>query len=235
MAEEITKLDSPIDVMYLLHKAFRAQSARTERLAAGLEEGGDLRAFKEAFEFWGKQLLYHAGAEDDYMTAPLADSQAARDNEAEHEELRQYATEVIEFLEKGDAAGLAENVQAAMLALEGEQHEELAERFQGVEDLLKKAIGEDKVVARTRRHLYRRVMALRILEYDHFENEEAFVLSLVRERMSEHQQLEVAKRLLIDQDAEGPEWVIDWVASELSPGERKLLADLEARFSTIVA
>ncbi len=193
MAEEITKLDGPIDVMYLLHKAFRAQSARTEQLAAGLEEGGDLQAFMEAFEFWGKQLLYHAAAEDDYMTAPLTDSQAARDNEAEHEELREHATEVIGFLEKGDAAGLAENVyaamlpleeeqgggpverfqgvenlQAAMLALEGEQHEELVERFQEVEEQLKRALGENKVVARTRRHLYRRVMALRILEYDHF-------------------------------------------------------------------
>ncbi len=59
-------------------------------------------------------------------------------------------------------------------------------------------------------------------------------MSLVRERMSEHQQLEVAMRLLIDQDAEGPGWVIDWVASELSLGERKLLADLEARFSAMV-
>ncbi len=60
-------------------------------------------------------------------------------------------------------------------------------------------------------------------------------MPLVRERMSEQQQLEVVRRLLIDPDAEGPGWVIDWVASELSPGERKLLSDLEARFSTIVA
>lgn len=64
MVEEITKLESPIDVMMLIHKALRAHSTRAETLAAQLEEGGDLQAFKEAFEFWGKALLYHATAED---------------------------------------------------------------------------------------------------------------------------------------------------------------------------
>ena len=87
MDEEITRLDSPIDVMYLFHKAFRAHSMHTEDLAAQGQEGGDLSEFREAFGAWGKLLLYHATAEDKYMTAPLTDSQPARDNEAEHAEL----------------------------------------------------------------------------------------------------------------------------------------------------
>jgi hypothetical protein len=189
MPEEIIKLDSPIDVMLLMHKAFHAVSERTERLAARLEGGGDLRAFKEAFEFWVKQLLYHATAEDKYMTAPLTNCQPARDNEAEHAALVEGAVDVKGFLEKGDTAGLADSVKATMRALQEEQHKELTEKLEEVANVLKKEIGETKVVARTRRHLYAKVLALRLAEYDHFENEEAFVVSLVRERMGEREQL----------------------------------------------
>jgi recombinational DNA repair ATPase RecF len=74
-------------------------------------------------------------------------------------------------------------------------------------------------------------MALRVLEFDHFENEEAFVVTVVAERMSEAQQLEVARRLLIDEEGDDPRWIIDWVASELDDDQRKLLSDLEGRFS----
>ena len=106
MLEQITKLDSPIDVMFLMHKAFRAQSERTEALAAACQDGRDLTEFRESFEFWGKQLFYHATAEDKYMTGPITDSQPARDNEAEHAELAKVGGELIEFLKGGDSAGL---------------------------------------------------------------------------------------------------------------------------------
>lgn len=231
MVEKTTKLESPIDVMALMHKAYRAQSDRTEQLAAQLESGGDLNRFTKAFQFWMKQLLYHATAEDKYLTPPLTDCQPARDNEVEHAQLAKAGGELAGFLEKGDAAGLAENLSAAMLALEGEQHRDLEDKLHEVERVLRSALGEDKVAARTRRHLYRRIIDLRILEFDHFENEEAFVVSLVRQRMTEQQQLAVVKRLLIEENAEHPRWIIDWVASELNTGERRLLADLEYRFS----
>jgi hypothetical protein len=230
MTEGISRLDGPIDVMRLMHKAFRALSERTEDLAAQGQAGGDLSAFRKSFDDWVGQLLYHAQTEDDYMTAPLKESQAARDNESEHDELRREGGALIEFLGQGDSAGLAENVNAAMIALEEQQHRELAESVEEVQDALKKALGEEKVLARTRRHLYRRAMAMRVLEYDHFENEEAFVISEVRERMDEQQQLAIARRLLIDDGAEDPRWIIDWVSSELDPGERKLLVELEAQW-----
>jgi hypothetical protein len=233
--EEITKLESPIDVMTLMHKAFHALSERTEGLASRLEGGGDLKAFQESFEFWAKQLLYHATAEDKYMTAPLTDCQPARTNEEEHAALAGQAMEVKGFLEKGDAAGLADSVKATMRALQEEQHKELTEKLEEVTQVLKKEIGETKLVARTRRHLYAKVLALRLAEYDHFENEEAFVVSLVREQMTEEEQLEVARRLLMDDEAQDPRWIVDWVARELSPGERRLLAGLEARFKPTVA
>ncbi len=230
MLENVTRIEAPIDVMVLMHKAFHALSLRVEELAEKGQEGGDLSEFKEQFGFWVKQLLYHADAEDKHMTAPLEDSQPARDNEAEHTELREHGGGLIEFLGKGDTAGLEENVKAAMLALEGQQHEELIQKAKEVEEVLKREMGEERVVARTRRHLYRRVMAMRILEFDHFENEEAFVCPIVTERMTEAGQLEVARRLLIDDEADDPRWVIDWVASELNAPERQLLSDLESRF-----
>ena len=185
MLEEITKLAHPIDAMVLMHKAFHNLSLRTEQLAADGQSGDDLAEFKSSFDFWVKQLLYHAEIEDNYMTAPLTDSQPARDNEAEHDELRAQGGELIEFIGKGDTAGLEGSVRAAMLALEEEQHKELIEKVHEVEEVLKQEMGEDRVISRTRRHLYRRVTAMRVLEFDHFENEEAFVCSIVRDRMSE--------------------------------------------------
>ena len=233
MMEDITRLDSPIDVMVLMHKAFHALSLRVEGLAAASEKGGDLTEFQKGFEFWVKQLVYHATTEDDYMTGPLKNSQPARDNETEHVELVKHATGIVEFLGKGDTAGLEANVKAAMITMDEQQHEELVDSAKEIQEILTREMGRDKVITRTRRHLYRKVMDMRILEFDHFENEEAFVCSLVRDQMSEQQQLDLVKRLLVDESAEDPRWVIDWVAEELKPNERQLLADLEARFQGI--
>ncbi len=235
MTTEITRLDSPIDVMYLMHKAFRELSERMEIEIARVQEGGDLSAFSALFEFWAKRILFHATAEDTYMTAPLTNSQPARDNEAEHAELAQQAENLVVFMEKGDAAGLEVNVKAAMAALEDQQHQELAAKLHDVEEVLKREIGEDRVMARTRRHLYRKVVDLRVLEYDHFENEEAFVLPLVRERMTEAEGLDVARHLLMDEESDDPRWLIDWVSSELTTGERMLLGGLELRFTRVSA
>ena len=233
MTTEITRLDSPIDVMHLMHKAFRQLSERMELEMFRRQEGGDLSAFTALFEIWAKRILFHATAEDAYMTAPLVDSQPARDNEAEHADLAQQAGSLVAFLEKGDFAGLEANVKAAMAALEDQQHQELAEKLHDVEEVLKREIGEDRVLARTRRHLYRKVVDLRVLEYDHFENEEAFVLPLVRDRMTEAEQLNVARHLLIDEESDDPRWIIDWVCSELTTGERMLLAGLELRLNRV--
>ena len=175
MLEDVTRLDHPIDVMVLIHKAFHALSLHVEELAAESQEGGDLKEFESAFGFWVKQLLFHAETEDRFMTGPLEDSQPARDNESEHDELREKGTELVEFIGRGDTAGLEEHVRAAMLALEDQEHQQLLEKAKDVEDILKKEMGEQRVIARTRRHLYSLLMGMRIHEFDHFENEEAFV------------------------------------------------------------
>lgn len=235
MDEEILKLDSPIDVMMLMHRAFDRLSLRVEQFSARGQNGGDLTEFSESFQSWMKQLLYHVNIEDEYMTGPLLGVQAARDNETEHAALIDQGADVADYEGKGDGAAMQRTVIAAVLARDDLQHSELMDKVREVQLVLGREMGEAKVAARTRRHLYRKVLELRVLEYDHFENEEAFVLSLVRDRMSESEQLSLCRRLLIDDSAANPRWIIDWVAAELSPDEKVLLAGLEESFNVLTA
>ena len=96
-------------------------------------------------------------------------------------------------------------------------------------------LGEQKVTARTIRHIHSRLIGVRILELDHFENEEAFVISLVRDEVDEAGQLNIIRRLLIDDSADDPRWIIDWVHSELDSVDQALLEDLEVRFQSVAA
>ena len=238
MAEQITKLESPIDVMYLMHKVYIIHSDRTEALAEKAQQGGSLSEFKASLDGWLKHLLYHAQTEDTYMTGPLKDIEhqdgrrPARDNEAEHDELRRLGGGIADFMKQGDNAGLAEQISAFVLSREEEEHADLIEKAQNAEQALQQALGETRILSRTRRHLYQKVMEFRVTEFDHFENEEAFVLPLVKDQMSPEQELECSRRLLFDDDSEDPRWIIDFIYGELESGDRKLLSDLEARFST---
>jgi hemerythrin superfamily protein len=121
----------------------------------------------------------------------------------------------------------------ALVALEEELHRELLESVQEVLSVLNEEIGKTSLITRTKQHLYRQVVALRIAQQDHLETEEALVLPMVRKLMDEGQQLEAVRRLLIDEEAEDPRWVIDWVARALDREERQSLADLEARFQEL--
>ncbi len=234
-AENIHRLEDPIDVIPLMHKAFRSVSDRTEAMAANAATFEDIADLNEAFGYWVKQLLYHAAVEDEVMTGPLKDIQPARDNETEHTELAGKAGDLVSFIAMGNAAGLEESVREAAFSLEEEQHLALEAKFHEVETALKDVLGEKKVIARTIRHIHSRLIGVRILELDHFENEEAFVISLVRDEMDEAQQLGIVRWLLIDEFAEDPRWIIDWIYSELDREDQALLKDLENRFQGAVA
>ena len=97
--------------------------------------------------------LHHATAEDLYIIGPIADSQPARDNESELAELAGQGTDLVNFMVRGDEAGLSDSVKAAVIGLEDAEHKALAQDLQDVADLLKKEIAQDKVTARTQRHL----------------------------------------------------------------------------------
>jgi hypothetical protein len=49
MATDIPTLERPIDAMYVIHYALRAEAARVETLVDLLEEGGNLQPFRQAF------------------------------------------------------------------------------------------------------------------------------------------------------------------------------------------
>lgn len=233
MVAEIKKLERPIDVMFLIHKALSAEALRVEKLIEQLEPGGSLQPFRAAFNLWASALMYHADVEDQYMTAPLTNCPPARTNEAEHAELARMLAELPVLLEKDDTRGLEQRVKEAMAVLTEAQHVELMQKLEDVLAVLNGEIGKTRVIARTQRHLYGKVVALRICQDDHLENEEAFVLPEVNARMSDARQLALARRLLIDESSQDPRWIVDWVAQALTPEERTLLSTLEARFSSM--
>ena len=231
--DEIRVLESPIDVMYLMHKSFMIHSERTEALANKAQSGGDIKELTEALDGWIAQLLYHAKIEDEFMTGPLKDTllqdgrTPLRENEKEHEELRRQGGALDDYMEQGDHASLKSEVASMTLAMEDRDHAELMGKAEEVEKAIRDAIGEEQVLARTRRHLYQSVMSFRVTEFDHFENEEAFVLPLVKDQMSDAEELECVRKLLFDNESSDPRWIIDFVAGELEDNERELLNELE--------
>jgi hypothetical protein len=191
MSTDVTRLDSPIDAMYLIHKALRAEAARVELAAGQLEEGGTLQPFRHVFYRWIMALAYHADTEDAYMTPLLPDTPAARECELTHHRL----------------ADLLEEIQLC----------------------LTEEIGRQMVIARTQRHLFGKVVMARIAQDDHLEEEEAFVLPVIRRQISEPQQWEIIERLLLDGEAEDQRWHLDWLNDYLTPKERQLVANLAAQ------
>jgi len=187
MAEAITALDSPIDVMYPLHKALRAEAASAEASVRGLDIGASVAPFEPIFQRWATALEYHAVVEDRYMTA-LLDRPSARTNEAEHKHLTELLGDLQAYLR-----ALAESAP---------------------------------VTARTRRHLLGKVVALRVAQDDHLEEEEERILPVIRQQLSVAQQFDMAQRLLVAPEAHQAHWILDWLTPHVTATERQLLAAL---------
>lgn len=185
--------EQPIDVMYLLHKALRAEAWRAVSIAERLDIGQSLQPFRQAFERWEKTLGFHADREDTSMTPLLPASALARDNEMAHQRLAQRLEEIRTSVRE---------------------------------------IGDEAVTTRTRRRLFGKVVALRLAQDDHLEEEE-LVLPIIRERISAAQQLEIALCLLLDPQTEDERWVVAWLMQELTEPECHALAALMARFASI--
>jgi hypothetical protein len=105
-------------------------------------------------------------------------------------------------------------------------HGRLAELLEDVQSCLTEEIGRTMLIARTQRHLFGKVVIARIAQDDHLEEEEAFVLPVVRRQLGDTQQWAIVQRLLLDEEAEDPSWPLDWLATHLTPRERRLLAGL---------
>ena len=233
MKNKITRLETPIDVMFLIHEALSVEAASVQKLIENMELGSSLQPFRAAFNFWATALMYHADIEDQNMTGPMTDFQQARDNETEHAQLGGMMETLKDSLESADRRGLKEQVRHAIVALHDEQHTELMERLEDVLACLDDEIGRTRVIGRTRRHLYGKIVELKICQDDHLESEEAFVLPEVRERLSVAQQLELARKLLVDEGSDNPEWVYDWVARSIDSNQQSQLAQLRAQYETV--
>src|SRR5262245_15202556 len=111
-------------------------------------------------------------------------------------------------------------------------HQHLAHRMDEIRTYLQE-VGEAAVVTtRIRRRLFGQVVALRIDQEDHLEEEEELVLPMIRERLSTAQQLEIVRRLLLALDTEDPTWVVTWLMQDLTDTERKTLLALTARLAS---
>jgi hemerythrin-like domain-containing protein len=194
---DMCRLQSPIDIMYPLHNALRAQAEGMEQAVRQLTTGGGLQPVEQTFRHWARALEYHAVMEDKYMTALLPDRPSAQDNEA--------------------------------------AHKRLTARLEELQTALREARGQTAVTARTQRRLLGEVVMLRVAQDDHLEDEEELVLPVIRQRCSEVQQLAIAGRLVLDQEAQHPRWILDWAAQYVPPTERLWLADLVARVAREVS
>jgi hemerythrin-like domain-containing protein len=189
MTTDVTRFESPIDAMYVIHQALRAEAARVEQVASQLQEGDTLQPFRHAFYRWTMALAYHADTEDTHMTPLLQDLSAARECEL--------------------------------------AHQRLADRLEDIQRCLTEEIGRTMLIARTQRHLFGAVVLARIAQDDHLEEEEAFILPVIRRGLSVTQQDEIIRHLLIDQEAEDPRWHLDWLHDALPPREQRLLEGLD--------
>jgi hypothetical protein len=76
-----------------------------------------------------------------------------------------------------------------------------------------------------------KVVRLRVAQDDHLEDEEELVLPVIRQRLSDTQQLAIAGRLLLDQEAPHARWILDWLAPYVTPSEALCLDGLTIRLA----
>jgi hypothetical protein len=143
----VTCLESPIDAMYLIHKALRVEGDRVENMVRDLREGDSLQPIKGAFSQWAAALMYHADREDLHMTSYLPHFTPASDNETEHKELATLLEDLETLLEPGDRSSIKTCVARAVMALHEAQREQLMDCLEGVMTVLNQGIGKTKCLA----------------------------------------------------------------------------------------
>jgi Hemerythrin HHE cation binding domain len=100
MTLDITYYDSPIDIMYVIHHALRAEKAKVTRWARHLGLAHTLATFTQALHQWASTLEEHARIEDIYMTPLLPTRPVVQDNEVEHQRLTTLFHELESFLQE---------------------------------------------------------------------------------------------------------------------------------------
>lgn len=231
--DPIKTLESPIEVMYLMHKVFMSHSDHTLELVSKVETGEcSIADVKRSFDLWIKHLLYHVQTEDYYMTGPLKEKKlqdgrmVLKENVSEHNDLREMGADLFAKIGKDARESLIEDV----LALDDQNHEELLDQLRIADSAIIETLGKQTILRRSIRHIYRSIFDFIVVEFDHFENEESFVLPLVHDQMSYAEELECVRKLLIDDDSDNPTWILDFVRKNLVDSDRKLLDEISENF-----
>ena len=177
-------------------------------------------------------MLYHVQTEDYYMTGPLKEKKlqdgrmVLKENVSEHNDLREMGAELFAKIGKDARESLIEDV----LALDDQNHEELLDQLRIADSAIIETLGKQTILRRGIRHLYRSIFDFIVVEFDHFENEESFVLPLVHDQMSYAEELECVRKLLIDDDSDNPTWILDFIRENLAASDRKLLDEISENF-----
>lgn len=95
MVQETIRLESPIDAMFLIHNALRAQGANLEELVRCFETGDSLQQVRLDFINWAAALMFHAEQEDQCMMRSLDGYAPAADGVREHAELEVKLEDVV--------------------------------------------------------------------------------------------------------------------------------------------
>ena len=77
-------LNTPIDALYLLHKALRAEADRVEEAVSQLEMGGSFKPLHRAFSRWAMALGSYVERADHSLTPWVPDTRLAQAQEAGH-------------------------------------------------------------------------------------------------------------------------------------------------------
>ena len=228
----LSQMEYPINVMLLIHKAFSADAADVEQYIGDFDEEHSMQSFTLSFNEWAVAMMYHADMEDAHMTVDM-EIDYARDNENEHTDIHTALEGVESLINLNENKDLEYRVKEAILSLSDALHVEVINKLQDVMDVLDEEIGQQALIPRTKRHLFEKVVNARVTQDDHFENEEAFILPIIREHWSEEEQLALVKILLLDNESDNPRWFIEWMTPYLSQNEKALLDDLEQKVSNL--
>ena len=194
----------PIEVCKLINKALNAHAANAEGLVNDMEAGGTIQAFKLAFNNWASVLMFYLDQQENLLLPSLMHKSSQNE-------------------QKGTLLSLRD----VILSNETHWHLNLMNMIEEVFVVLNEDIGSTTVIPRTRQHLLEKTVQLGIAQKDHLEYEQFLLMPIVLEFIDQDTQLEVVKGLLIDDLADEPRWVIEWLSIELSEEENNQIAKIE--------
>ena len=231
--DDIFELEHPIDVMYLMHKVYMNHSEEVEKISNSSQNVGNLQLLRTQLSEWLNHIYYHTDTEDIYMTGPLKDKELhdgrmpLKENVLEHDVIRDSGKIASDSIANVSTLSPVSYFSLKeVLAMEEMNHEILMTKIEAVEEKLKKLLGDTKLDQTFHRHLYEQIIDLKVAEYDHFENEEAFVLPMIKEQMTKDEQLKCVGKLLFDDKSDHPAWIYDFIRSHLVSREVALLDNL---------